>query len=88
VTRPTNTGQLGRTLAELQRMGRLEAIDAARVQALKSMAQALDADPFSAPLWRVYGEALRELTADGDAGGSFEEAVAALSAEVRDAPAP
>jgi hypothetical protein len=68
-------------------MGRLEVLDAAAVQALRSMAGGLDADPSNAALWRQYREALRELTSDDDAGGSFEEAVAALSAEVRDSPA-
>jgi len=84
--RTTNRGQLEQTLRELRRLGRIEKIDAAAVQALRSMAYALDADPSAAALWRQYREALRELTADDDAAGSFGEAVAALSAEVRDAP--
>ncbi len=84
--RTTNSGQFARTLAELRRMGRVEAVDAAAVQACRSMARQLDADPGNAGLWRQYREALRELTAVDDAGASFEEAVAALSAEVRDSP--
>jgi len=84
--RTTNSGQVEQTLKELRRLGRLEKVDAAVVQAVRSMARALDADPLRAALWREYREALRELTADDDAGGSFEEAVAALSAEVRDSP--
>jgi hypothetical protein len=84
--RPTNHGQLQRTLRELRRIGRLEPVDAAAVQAVNAMAFALDADPGNAALWRQYREALRELTSDDDAGGSFDEAVAALSAEVGDAP--
>ena len=67
-------------------MGRLEPLDAAAVQALRSMAGALDGDPGNAALWRQYREAVRELTCDDGADGSFEEAVAALSAEVRDSP--
>jgi hypothetical protein len=81
--RTTNSGQFDRTLRELRRLGRIEAIDAAAVQALRSMARALDDDPANAPLWRQYREALRELTADDD-GSSFEDAVGALFAEVRD----
>jgi hypothetical protein len=85
VTRPTNRGQLERTLAELQRTGRIEPVDAAVVQGLRSMAGALDADPSNAALWRQYREALRELTADDD-GGSASAALAELFAEVGDAP--
>jgi hypothetical protein len=79
----TNHGQLGRTLAELRRMGRIETVDAASVQALRSMAVALDGDPSNAALWRQYREALRELTADDGAdvtGAALDE----LFAEVRD----
>jgi hypothetical protein len=84
--RTTNRGQLEQTLKELRRLERIGKVDAAAVQALRSMAFALDADPSNAALWRQYREALRELTADDGADGSFEEAVAALSAEVRDSP--
>lgn len=66
-------------------MGRLEKIDAAAVQMVRSQAHALDDDPGNAALWRQYREALRELTADDDSG-SVEEALAGLYAEVRDAP--
>lgn len=64
--RTTNRGQLEQTLKELRRLGRLEKIDAAAVQALRSMACALDADPSNAALWKQYREALRELRADDD----------------------
>ena len=83
VTRPTNRGQLERTLAELRRLGRVEQVDAAAVQALRSMAGALDGDPSNAALWRQYREALRELTAD-DGAGSADAALGALFAEVGD----
>ncbi len=83
--RTTNHGQLEQTLKELRRLGRIEKIDAAAVQALRSMASALDADPSAAALWRQYREALRELTAD-DSDGSADAALAGLFAEVRDAP--
>ena len=83
--RTTNHGQLEQTLKELRRLGRIERIDAAAVQALHSMAFALDANPQNAALWRQYREALRELTAD-DSDGTADEALAALYAEVGDAP--
>jgi hypothetical protein len=83
--RTTNHGQLEQTLKELHRLGRIEKIDAAFVQALRSMSFALDGDPSNAALWRQYREALRELTADDD-DGSADAALAALFPEVRDAP--
>lgn len=85
--RTTNRGQLEQTLKELRRLGRLEKIDAAAVQALRSMAFALDADPSHAALWKQYREALRELRADDD-GSSVDAAIADLFAEVRDEAAP
>ena len=83
--RTTNRGQLEQTLRELRRLGRVERVDAAVVQALRSMAAALDEDPARASLWRQYREALRELTADDD-DGSADAALAELFAEVGDAP--
>lgn len=83
--RTTNRGQLEQTLKELRRLGRVEKIDAAAVQALRSMALALDLDPSNAALWGRYLAALRELTADDD-GGSADAALAELFAEVGDAP--
>lgn len=81
--RTTNRGQLEQTLKELRRLGRVEKIDAAAVQALRSMAYALDEDPSNAALWRQYREALRELTADDD-HISIDDALDDLFAEVRD----
>ena len=85
--RTTNSGQAEQTLREMRRLGRIEKIDAALVQAVRSMARALDDDPSNAALWRQYREILGELTADDD-DGSADEAAAALYAEVRDAAAP
>lgn len=85
--RTTNRGQLEQTLKELRRLGRIEKVDAAAVQALRSMAFALDADPSGAALWRQYREALRELTAD-DSDGTADAALAELFPEVRDSPPP
>jgi hypothetical protein len=83
--RTTNGGQLEQTLKELRRLGRIEKVDAAAVQALRSMAVALDEDPSAAALWRQYREALKELTADDDDGGTAA-ALAELFSEVGDAP--
>lgn len=81
----SNVAALLVTFEELKAMGRLERIDAARVQGLRSMAESLDIDPSNAALWRQYREALRELTAD-DSGGSLDDDLASLYAEVRDSP--
>lgn len=85
VTVGDNASELGKTLAELNRCGRLEKIDSAKVQMLRSMARALDADPANAALWRQYRESLKELTAD-DSNASVDEALADLFSEVRDTP--
>jgi hypothetical protein len=67
------------TLMELERLGRVETIDAARVEALRLMAAALDADPGKAALWQQYREALAEIVRSDDAVDSdLAEAVAAL----------
>ena len=55
-----------RTVAELRRQGRLEPVDAALVEASLGLAEAVDANPWSAPLWGRYreaGEALRQVGA-------------------------
>lgn len=81
--RTTNRGQLEQTLKELRRLSRIRKTDAAAVQALRSMAAALDAEPGNAALWRQYREALKELLAD-DGHGSAGDAVDDLLAEIRD----
>jgi hypothetical protein len=85
VTVGNNASELGKTLAELGRMGRLERVDAARLQMARSMARQLDDDAGNAALWRQYREVLRELVADDD-GGSVEDAIRALFSDVRDSP--
>jgi hypothetical protein len=81
----TNAKAIELTLAELERMGRLEAVDAAQVQVVRSLATALDDDPSNAALWRQYREALGELSAD-DAHSSVDDAIADLYSEVGDPP--
>jgi hypothetical protein len=80
-----NASELGRTLAELDRMGRLEKVDAARMQMARSMARALDKDPSNAALWRQYHVVVKELISD-DGDGSVADALEELFAEVRDTP--
>ena len=53
------------------------------LQALRSMAGVLDGEPGNAALWRQYVRSLADLTGKGDSGGSFDDAVADLFADVR-----
>lgn len=72
-----NARALEVTLSELVRLGRLEDIDSAEVQVMRSLAQAVDWWPSDAQLWRQYREALREVT-DADDGGEFDQLLEAL----------
>lgn len=65
-------------------MGRIEEVDAARVQMLRSMAEALDSKPYNSQMWKEYREALWELTADGDDADSIADLLDHLRGEVRD----
>ena len=68
------------TLAELKRLGRFETVDEARVQSLRSMAVALDANPFNSQMWKELRESLNEvLEADEDADDSLAAALAQVS---------
>jgi hypothetical protein len=80
-----NASELGRTIKHLTEMGRLEKVDAGRVQAVRSMARALDENPQNAALWRQYREALKDLTR-GESDGGLDDALAGLFGEVRDSP--
>jgi hypothetical protein len=79
-----NATAMDTTLAELRRMGRLERVDAARVQALRSMANALDQNPFNSQMWREYRDAIEGLTADDGDSDSIDGLLDELSAPVRD----
>lgn len=76
----SNVDALEQTLAELDRMGRFETIDAARVHMLRGMAAALDLFVDNAALWRQYREALDDLLRDDDSAD--DDLVKAL-AEIR-----
>lgn len=79
-----NAEAMETTLTALQEMGRLEDVDAARVQALRSMAEALDAKPFNSQMWREYREALEAVLDDDSDTGALEGLLSELSAPVRD----
>jgi hypothetical protein len=79
-----NARAIEATLTELTRMGRLEKVDAARIQALRSMADALDQNPFNSQMWREYREALGGLTADDSTSDPIDDLLDELSAPVRD----
>lgn len=68
-------------------MGRLERVDSAEVQALRSMAAQLDVKASNAMLWKVYGEALERLTSDGDEDTDLADLVERLRSPARDTPA-
>jgi hypothetical protein len=65
-------------------MGRVENVDAARVQALKSMAAALDQNPFNSQMWREYREAIEGLAGNDGGSDSIDELLDELSSPVRD----
>ena len=69
VTFGRNRDAAEQTIAALQSVGRLEVIDSARVATFRTLADAVDADPVNASLWREYRAAehtLREVTDDVD----------------------
>lgn len=79
---------LERTLTELDRLGRFEEVDAARVQVLRGIAAELDRKGSNSQMWKVYWDALGELIRrDDDADDGLAAALAAISsaAEVGDA---
>jgi hypothetical protein len=74
-----NVAALNETLSVLAELGRLDRVDAAVVQALRSMAEALDMDPSNAALWGRYLGALGVLLeADGDADSDLAAALAEI----------
>jgi hypothetical protein len=86
-----NSEALDQTLAALRDLGRIDRVDSALVQALKSMADSLDHDPSNAALWGRYLGALNNLLgADGDADSGFADALAEIrgATEVGDPASP
>jgi hypothetical protein len=73
-------------VASLREAGRLEPVDEARVIAACALADAVDADPTNASLWREYRAAVETLRQASDGGtDEFATLLAGLSAEVGDA---
>lgn len=73
------------TVAALQELGRVEKVDSARVAAAQALADAVDADPGNASLWREYRAALESLRQVGDGGSDeFGKLLASLSSEILD----
>jgi hypothetical protein len=74
-----------RTIKALRAAGALAATDPARIEMLRSLADAVDACPDNAALWRQYREAeitLREAVTNDD---SLTEFLAGLSGPLGDA---
>lgn len=80
----SNLSAVEQTLEALRSAGRLEPVDAAHVQALRSMAAALDANPFNSQMWKEYREAIGELRADDGDDGEVQALLDRLSAPARD----
>ena len=66
-------------LAELKRFGRVDDIDIARVQMVRSLADQLDSDPSNAQMWRTYLEALTDLMGPNDDGDEIETLIAQIN---------
>lgn len=68
-----------RTLDELDRMGRIEPVDAARVEVIRQVAAVLDLYPKDARLWRELRDAVREVVdADDRADDDLSAALASI----------
>ncbi len=79
-----NAEAMRQMIAAMRVLGRLEDIDEALVTAAESLAEAVDADPGNASLWREWRaveESLRGLGTDG-ADDEFTQLLAALRAPV------
>jgi hypothetical protein len=69
-----------RFLTELRRMGRIESVDCARVQTVRGISDALDADSSNAALWKVYRDTIEDLMRqDDDANDALSQAVASIN---------
>lgn len=81
----SNLSELNKTIALLQSTKKLEDVDAAEIQMLRSLAAAVDSRPHSPGLWQQYREALGGLRADDDGDGETIEALLGrLSSDARD----
>jgi len=74
----TNAEAAEKTLKALELLGRLEDVDAAKVQTVRALAHAVDADPMNASLWREYRAALRDMEVADGGIDEFEQLLAQL----------
>lgn len=74
-----NRKALEATLRELRQGERLAPIDAAYVQAARSLADAVDKEDTNAQLWRTYREMLEGLVKPDDDSDSFEKLLAEIN---------
>lgn len=82
MVRGPNRRAAEKMLRILNKLGRIEDVDAARVQTIRSLADALDADGSNAQMWRTYRDAVEDMMrADEHADSSL----AAALAEIRSA---
>ncbi len=80
-----NRSAIDLTITALERLGRLEDTDAAKVATARALADAVDSDPTNASLWREYRAAEQSLRESHDTtADEFAQLLAALSAEVGD----
>ena len=82
----SNSEALSEMLSALDDAGRLEKVDAARIQIARRLAQAVDENPENVGLWQQYRAAeavLREVTNDDSDG--LADLFARFDAEVRNA---
>jgi hypothetical protein len=85
--RGRNRKAIDATIAELERQNRLNPGDAARLEALRSIADALDVHPFNSQMWREYREGLEGLMVRGDDSSEHDAIIAKLRTPLRDASA-
>lgn len=80
-----NASALEVMIAALDELGRLERIDAARVQIARSLAQLVDSLPENPLLWRQYRDAENVLRTVGEsAGDDFSDLLRSLDSAIRD----
>jgi hypothetical protein len=80
-----NRKAIEKTIEAMTALGRLDGVDSARVAMVRALADAVDADPTNASLWREYRAAevsLREVGDNDDDG--FKELLESLSSSVGD----
>lgn len=58
---PTNVSAIEQTIDALREDGQIKPRDAAKVQAVRALARAVDAEPTNGALWRQYQVALDQL---------------------------